>query len=59
MIKLHNPGLGKNFRCYLIFTVKGGFFTRLRFKEKKFAFYNRIGPQFCGKTLLKQEINSN
>lgn len=35
--------------CYL-FTVKGEFFTRLRFKEKIFAIYNLIGSQFCDKT---------
>ena len=34
------------FNCY-VFTVKGGFFTKLRFKEKKFVIYNLIGPQFC------------
>jgi len=29
-----------------LFTVKGGFFPRLRFKEKKIGIYNLIGPQF-------------
>ena len=37
-----------NFNCYL-FIVKGGFFTRVRFKEKKFVIYDLIGPQFWGK----------
>ena len=37
-----------NFNCYL-FIIKRGFFTRLRFKEKKVVIYNVIGPQFCGK----------
>ena len=32
-----------------LFKVKGGLFTRLRFKENKFVIYNPIGPQFCGK----------
>jgi len=31
------------FNRYL-FTVKGGFFPRLRVKEKKFVIYNLIGP---------------
>jgi len=35
---LANPGLVKNFNLYLT-TAKGGFFTRLRFKEKKFVIY--------------------
>jgi len=35
--------------CYLVI-VKGGFFIRLRFEEKKFVLYNPIGPQFCGKS---------
>ena len=43
-----NLGLVKKFNYYLI-TVKGGFFTRLWFKEKKFVIYNLIDPQFCGK----------
>lgn len=41
------PGLAKEFNCYL-FTVKGGFLTRLRFKDTKFVIYNLLGPQFCG-----------
>ena len=43
-----NPGLVKNFNCYL-FNVKGGLFTRLRLKENKFVICNLTGPQFCGK----------
>ena len=37
--------ISENFNFYL-FTVQGGFFRRLRFKEKKFVIYNLIGPQF-------------
>ena len=38
-----------NFNGYL-FTVKEEFFTRLRFKEKKFVIYNLIELQFCAKS---------
>ena len=38
-----------NFNCYL-FAIKGGFFSWLGSEEKKFASYNVIGPQFCGKS---------
>ena len=34
---------------YYLFTVKGGFFTRLRFKGKNFAIYNLVGPHFWGR----------
>ena len=47
-IKLFLDNLVRNFNCYS-FTIKGGFFTRLRFKEKKFVIHNLIGPQLCGK----------
>lgn len=35
-----------------LFTIKGGFFIRLMFKEKTFVIYNLIKPQFCGKPPL-------
>ena len=41
--RLSQSWISGNFNCYLI-TVKGGFFTRLSFKEKKFVIYNIIGP---------------
>ena len=49
-----NPGLMKNFNCYL-FTAKGGFFTRLSFKEKEFVIYNLSGPQFCSKSSFSRK----
>ena len=42
-----------------LFTVKGGFFSRLRFKKKKCVIYNLIRPQFCGKSSFNGKINSN
>ena len=36
------------FHLYL-FTVKGGFFIRLTFQEKKFLIYDLIGSEFCDK----------
>ena len=44
-----NSWISGNFNCYL-FTVKEEFFTRLRFKEKKFVIYNLIEGQFCAKS---------
>lgn len=38
-------GINGNFNYYL-FIVKGGFFTRVRFKEKIFVIYDLIAPQF-------------
>ena len=47
---LVNPGLVENFNCYL-FTVKGGFFAGLRFREKKFVNYNLLGHNFVANSL--------
>ena len=48
LLKLYWITSGENFNCNL-FTIKGEFFTSLRFKEKKFVISNLIGPHFCGK----------
>ena len=45
--RLSQSWISGNFNCYL-FTVKGGFLTRLKFKEEKFVIYNPTGSQFCG-----------
>ena len=47
--RLSQSWISGNFNCYL-FAIKGGFFSRLGSKEKKFASYNIIGPQFYGKS---------
>ena len=48
-LDLANPGLVKILiAIYLPLYVR--FFTRLRFKEKKFVIYDLIGSQFCGKS---------
>ena len=52
-------GISGSFNCYHLFMVKGGFFTRLRFKENKFGIYNFTGPQFCRKTHLFGSIKSD
>ena len=39
------------FNRYL-FPVKGGFFTRLTFKEEKFLICKLIGSQFCDKPTI-------
>ena len=46
------PSCSKPYKAIYIysFAVKGGFFTRLRFKEKKNVIYNLTGSQFCGKS---------
>ena len=48
--RLSYSWISGHLNCHLV-TVKGGFFTRLRFKEKKCVIYNLTGAQFCGKPI--------
>ena len=46
---LANPGLVE-ILIAIYLPLYARFFTRLRFKEKKFVIYDLIGSQFCGKS---------
>ena len=55
---LHSFDVFQIFNRYL-FTVKGGFFTRLTFKEEKVLICNLIGSQFCDKPPISVKKNGN
>ena len=48
-VRNYQSWISGNFNCYL-FPTESGFFTRLKFTEKKFLIYNLIGPQLCSKS---------